>query len=387
MSLWERLSKSRETQKIAVYIHGGPVEGASFVDFTEMEDRAEEAIKEYLAIPLEKASRELELKVCDAIIKYLMMNFGNLENCVEVIISERSGIPRSRLRRLLANMEWNGIIEGIDVGKATPYVVKNTSKAMKEGYLNLTENETEKIVKIIHSMHHAAPYRDPRTLLIEAVQSTAPSADAFTETWLEAFKFALQSAPIAEQVHRPFNPGAVTTYHSSYHDFQLIQSFVTWPFQGAIIRDLMLELGVPEKVTEEQIKEGLRKLGEKYLRLTELSLQPLYDLLINYGYVEAKKKIEKGILRDRLLETTENVPRADAYWGERLLEKRRIIPRYGLVTLQTEELTPNHVRLAANILLAACRFAHHMGVDPKKVEECSRKAQVLIQAVREEAPS
>jgi len=38
------------------------------------------------------------------------------------------------------------------------------------------------------------------------------------------------------------------------------------------------------------------------------------------------------------------------------------------MTLQTEELTPNHVRLAANILLAACQFADHMGVDPDKVD-------------------
>lgn len=389
MSLWERLAKSREGQKIDVYAHGGPVEGAPFVDFREMEDRAEEAIKEYLATPLEKASRELELRACDGIIKYLLMNFGNLESCGELAISENLGIPRSRLRRLLANMEWNGIIEGIDVGKATPYVVRNISKAMKEGYLSLTESEAEKLMKIIHSMHLAAPYRDPRTLLIETVQSTVPSAGVFTETYLKGFKYALQSdpSPVTEQVHRPFNPGTVTTYHPGYHDFQLIQSFVAWPFQGAIIRELMLELGVPEKVKEEQIKEGLRRLGEKYLRLTDLSLKPLYELINNFGYVEAKKRIEKGLLRDRLLETTENVPRADVYWFDRLLEKRRIVPHHGLVTLQTEELTPNHVRLAANILLAACRFAHYMGVDPDKVEECSQKARVLLQAVQDKPPS
>ena len=384
MSLWERLGKSREEQKIDVYAHGGPVEGAPFVDFREMEDQAEEVIKEYLATPLEKASRELELSVCDGIIKYLLMNFGNLESCGELAISESLGIPRSRLRRLLANMEWNGIIEGIDIGKATPYVVRNVSKAMKEGYLSLTESEAEKLTKIIHSMHLAAPYRDPRTLLIETVQSTVPSPDAFTETFLRFFKYALQftPSPLAEQVHRPFNPGTVTTYHPGYHDFQLIQSFVTWPFQGAIVRDLMLELGVAEKVTGEQIKEGLCRLGEKYLRLTDLSLKPLYDLINNFGYVEAKKRIEKGFLRDRLLET-ENVPRADVYWGERLLEKRRIVPQHGLVTLQTEELTPHHVRLAANILLAACRFAKLVGVDPERVKECSHKAQALIQAVRD----
>jgi len=33
---------------------------------------------------------------------------------------------------------------------------------------------------------------------------------------------------------------------------------------------------VPDKVTDEELKLGLRKLGEKYLRLTDLILQPQY---------------------------------------------------------------------------------------------------------------
>jgi hypothetical protein len=32
-----------------------------------------------------------------------------------------------------------------------------------------------------------------------------------------------------------------------------------------------------------------------------------------------------------------------------------------------EELSPSHVRLAANVLLAACRFAEFAGVDQDKV--------------------
>jgi len=187
--------------------------------------------------------------------------------------------------------------------------------------------------------------------------------------------------PPAEQVHRPFNPATVTTYRAGFNDFQLVQKYLTWPFYGELLRDLLLELGVPDKVTDEELKIGLRKLGEKYLRLTELSLQPLYDEVNKSGFIEARKRIEKGLLRDRLLEV-ESVPRADIYWGERLLEKRRILPHHGLVTLQTEELTPSHVRLAANILLAACRFAEFVGVDSNRVNVCSRKARTLIQAVQ-----
>jgi len=383
MSLWKRLSESRKKGKIEFYIHGGPVEGARFIDFREMEDEAIEAIREYSSKPLGEISRELEMRVCDAILKYLLMNFGNFENCGELAISRNLGIPRSRLRRLLAYMEWNGIIERIDIGKASPYIVRNVSKAMKEGFLNLTESEAEKLVKIIHSMGLAAPYRDPKTLLIEAIQSTLPNPEVFTEASVRLFKLLERLAVSAEQVHRPFNPGAVTTYYKGLHDFHLVQRYLTWPFQGTIVRDLLLELNVPDKVTDEDIKNGLRRLGEKYLRLTELSIQPLYDEIVKFGYEKAKRRIEKGLLRDRLLKTTDDVPRADVYWDKRLLKKYRILPSYGLVTLQTEELSPSHVRLAANILLAACRFAELVGVNPERIKECVHKAQVLIQSVKD----
>jgi len=75
MSLWKRLSESRKKGKIKFYIHGGPVEGARFIDFREMEDEAIEAIREYSSKPLGEISRELEMRVCDAILKYLLMNF------------------------------------------------------------------------------------------------------------------------------------------------------------------------------------------------------------------------------------------------------------------------------------------------------------------------
>jgi hypothetical protein len=382
MSLWERLAESRKKQKIENYADGGEVTDALFVDFKEMEDQAEAAIKEYLSRPLDKIDRELELKVCQGIVKYLLINFGRLENCGELAISENLGIPRSRLRKLLANMEWNGIVECIDVGKSAPYVVANVSKAMKEGYLALSEVELEKLVKISHSMGLEAPYRDPRSLLVEAIQSTLPNPEVFIEAFIRSAKIYGNQMPPAEQVHRPFNPATVTTYHTGFNDFQLVQKYLTWPFYGELLRDLLLELGVPDEVTDEELQNGLRKLGEKYLRLIELSLRPLYDEVSKLGFIEARKKIEKGLLRDRLLEM-ESPLSADIYWGERLLEKRRILPRHGLVTLQTEELTPSHVRLAANILLAACRFAEFVRVDSSRVNDCSRKARALIQAVQD----
>jgi hypothetical protein len=48
-----------------------------------------------------------------------------------------------------------------------------------------------------------------------------------------------------------------------------------------------------------------------------------------------------------------------------------------LVTAQTEELTPTHIRLAANVLRAACNFAELTKVNPKLIEECRSEPSFL----------
>ena len=47
------------------------------------------------------------------------------------------------------------------------------------------------------------------------------------------------------------------------------------------------------------------------------------------------------------------------------------------LTSQTDELTPIHIRLAANVLRAACNFAEVAKGDPKLIEECRKKASFL----------
>jgi len=44
--------------------------GDEYLEFSEFENKAKRVIKEYLKIPSYKVSRELEMDICDIILKY-----------------------------------------------------------------------------------------------------------------------------------------------------------------------------------------------------------------------------------------------------------------------------------------------------------------------------
>ena len=54
-----------------------------------------------------------------------------------------------------------------------------------------------------------------------------------------------------------------------------------------------------------------------------------------------------------------------------------VVPGHGLVTRQTNRLTPSHVRLANSVYRAALRFAESLEVDPVLVGECREEIEFL----------
>ena len=81
-----------------------------------MEKRAQEAIEEYITTPLPEVDPDLELRTCDAIVKYLVFNSFDLDKCSIRSLSRTLGVPRSRLRMLLARMERDGVVQIIGIG-------------------------------------------------------------------------------------------------------------------------------------------------------------------------------------------------------------------------------------------------------------------------------
>ena len=77
----------------------------------------------------------------------------------------------------------------------------------------------------------------------------------------------------------PFHPGYFFYSNPHVSDAMVTRDFLRWPFVGTFARELMMEMGVPEAVTSADVERALRSLGEKYLKMTQLNIRPLLDIL------------------------------------------------------------------------------------------------------------
>ena len=117
------------------------------VVYLPVEEEAREIIKKYLAES--KPSKNLEKQMMGVIVKYLLLNYINLDACTEFEMEKRLGVPRHRLRKLLGFLEWEEIVTAFEVGSTKPYIVIDLSKALREGYLKFSKEEAEDLAKVI----------------------------------------------------------------------------------------------------------------------------------------------------------------------------------------------------------------------------------------------
>ncbi len=346
------------------------------ISYEEMEDRAKEAVEEYAATPPGRIGKELEMRVCDVILSYLINYSYDLEKCGEKQISERLGIPRSRLHNLLTTMEWNGIVESVGIGRSNPYSVLNLGKAMREGYLTLDSDSAKNIVKFF------GPTPGVEQLVAGSLVPSLPESELFTETSIEVMNRLVKPDQEPELINIAYHPGLVWDYLYGYSDFLPVYHFLRWPLRGDLVREVIMELNVPDKVGPRDVEEGLRRVGGKYLRMVRVNIKPLLNLLEEHGFEEARTLVEKAYLRDKLSRQETDpggrrIPREERYKGGKPVKYWAVIPGHGAVTHETGELTPSHIRLLANVYVAACNFAQHVGADPELVETCRKEAEQL----------
>ena len=156
-----------------------------------------------------------------------------------------------------------------------------------------------------------------------------------------------------------------------------------------IAKEVLMELDVPDEVTAQDVERGLSRVGEKYLRLVRMNIKPLLDIIKQHGSNEARKMIEKAYLRDKLLQqkkdsTDRIIPRTTSFRGDKLVEEEAVIPGHGVITLQTQELTPSHIALLATVYRSTCNFAEQAGGDPQLIETCRKEAAQLESCVEPE---
>jgi hypothetical protein len=386
MTIWDEIEEARGKKGDRVTPAGRKIlvwgrrmrETGEEVDFSSMEERAKQAIEEYVSELPARVDRELELRACDAVLKYLIFNYLDLDMCGERSMSERLGIPRWRLRTLLSNMEWNGIVRSVKIGTTNPYRVRNLAKALKEGYLEITAEDAAKLVSINSGFKTVGS-------LYGAMQASMPEAKLLTEAFNQEFDYMLGLGH-PQVVNVPFSPGHIEYSIPIQTNLSIVKSFVTPPAQGDLIRDLIMEMGVPEEITTEKARQGLRRLGEKYLRLTRISIRPLLDLLVEHGYDQAKNMIQKAYLKDMLIRSEKDsegrqIHRFTVYAGDALEKDVAFVPGHGVVSEETQELTHSHIRLIANIYRAACGLCEQLGGDNQLIDECRKEAAQLEHCV------
>jgi hypothetical protein len=383
MTLWDEIDDSRK-KKETIYddprgftlVQRGRGKRAPFTDFSEIEDRARQAIEEYVSKRGTKISEELERKACTGVLGYLLTYSHDPGKCTEYHISQMLGIPRMRLNRLMSRMEWDGIIESVGIGTSSPYNVSNLGKAMKDGYLELGPEEAEKVVKITHS-----PWTSIQ-LLRESLVSSLPESELFTETIMGIENAFQESGREIEPIHIPFIPGRGVYYIPGQDDFWISLEFLRGLIHGQLSKEVLMELDVPEEVKPEDVRIGLRRVAEKYLKLVRRRIKPLLNLLEEHGFNEGKMMVEKAYLKEKLLKQNTDpegraIPRIEIRRGEKLIDERAVVPGHGEVSLQTQELTPSHIRLLANVYRATSNFAEIAGGDPQLITICRKEADQL----------
>ena len=392
MTIWDEIRETRkkngpkQANPMGIRkLYGGiSPEAATFIEFSDMEDEVQRAIEKYVSTPPGEINRELELGACDGVLKYLIFNSYSQNRCGERAMSQRLGIPRSRLHDLLVSMEWNGIIERVGIGTTSPYSMLNYGKALKEGYLKLSRGEVDNLMKLLYR------FRSIQELVSLSLVPSLPDAKAFTETHIDVLAKLAPLPPSPGEVdfvHAPFHPGRGDYSIFGLADYLVACSFLRRPMMGRIAKEVMMELDVPDEVTVEDVERGLRTVGEKYLRMVRMNIKPLLDMIKQHGFNEARRMIEKAYLRDKLLQQEKDsmgrvIPRTTSFRGDKPVEAEAVIPGHGVITLQTQELTPSHITLLATVYRSTCNFAEQAGGDPQLIETCRKEAAQLESSVQ-----
>ncbi len=353
-----------------------PRSGDVYLEFDEMDQEVKDTIKEYLATSAYKATKELEKRVCNCILKYLLINGSPFpERATETAISERMGIPRSKLRKLLGLLQWEEIIEPVPVGATQPYVVKDIGKAFKQGYLYFTDIEALKLTRIVGHLGQQAYH--PLPTILRAIHSTIPNEMSVYKTWewmVEAIKPMVQvQSPLAGKEES----GAVSSTSAVGTDRELVQKFIDASLGQRplpMVHEVLFELDIPDDLTKEQFFKGMKVVAEKYVRLIMKLTDPLAQLVRDGGLTLGPIATEKSLNKEQILASNQD----HIYmFGDLLLDTPITDPRRGYIGLQTQPITPQHVRLTANFVRAAARLARKAGGGKDLVRKAEKRADML----------
>lgn len=359
------------------HVRDMPQSGDKYLEFQELDTDIKGTIKEYIETSPYKITKEQEKQVCNGILKYLLLNGSPFpERATETAISERLAIPRSKLRKLLGLLQWEEIIEAVPVGATQPYIVKDISKAFKQGYLSFTEVEARKLTRILGHLGNQSFH--PLPTMLRAIHSSIPNDISLYQT----HEWMMELVKPMIQVQRPLMAGsAVSSTTPTADDRKLVQQFIDISLGNGlsiIVREILFELDVPDEITKEQFMEGLRRVAEKYLKLIMRLTDPLIKIVETKGFTVGPIQTDKSLRKDKILAAH---PNYISMFGDVLLDTPVRDPELGYIGLQTQPITPQHARITANFLRAAVRLGERAKADLDMMTEAEKRADLFEVAV------
>jgi len=92
--------------------------------------------------------KEIRGHLADHVIKALIKGALGPGDCTELAVSQRLGMPRSTVRKVMQELASEGILEVEDLVIFKPYKVKSLVEALEKGYVFFTRKEFEEIFSV-----------------------------------------------------------------------------------------------------------------------------------------------------------------------------------------------------------------------------------------------
>ena len=358
------------------------------VVYLPVEEEAREIIKKYLAES--KPSKNLEMQMMGVIVKYLLLNYINLDACTEFEMEKRLGVPRHRLRKLLGFLEWEEIVTAFEVGSTKPYIVIDLSKALREGYLKFSKEEAEDLAKVIiwlsrpsiKGLGMAVEYHNPKNEVFYMLHQSIPNWKVPLKITVFLSKILLNKGgffmyiypfkePLFPDEMKPKASWAVEKAGIA-HDWMLLRD--TLDSLPIFFRELLFELGIPDDVSDEELNQALKRVVEKYVRAIDALFKPLSNLLKGHPIPELKEKVTKwrmDLKKEDLLMT-----------GGMTAEDVKgvvmgITQDYQFIGDWSSPINKEHVAFVLSILKAAERVGEFAGIRKSIITSIKEQIQII----------
>lgn len=309
-----------------------------------------------------KALDEVKGELSDAIIKYVIANSYLPKKCTESAIVEALGIPRSIIRRVLADLTEEPVLRIEDYGTIKPYSLEGIGYAIDRNYVSFGRAE---IKELLGAKEMPKRLTDQPTVGFPQIQwdlpdgrvvvrYRGPAADKCLERLIQRF-YGYMGANIDAKLKAAFGEETTRDLQLLIPEIDAFVKTVTVPtFLGTLLSKELIDVD-PQSLAEE-IRRSLIAAIEGQLQFVSRRLEVFARLLEEKGY--------EGTLE----QFKDHIPSEERYMGDGL-------PPFDY------RFRNEYVWATTLALREGCTVAEKIGADSKLLKGLKRLADSLDNAL------